>query len=317
MKRIATAVLLISFVICVASTSTTNAQSGGSITVDKNGQPASGVSVVLDLSNLGKAGGTGTTGTSTTGTTNSSGDVSNVLNLSNMGKAHYDVWEKECVNGETVLVIVPAGVTPKDDGCKKHRIGGFFWWGDGRDHVTIDTGTGTVTNSHSSISTGTGTTPGNDFRFQVGGNFNYYHESDANFFGGAGDFAYTLPQCHRTAIVGDFTIDHWSGTDTSSNMIWYMGGARFSQPVSSFTLFAEGLLGGVHSSNTYSSGGSEGSTSSTSSYNAFGAKIGGGIDWNATPRVSVEMVKFDYDYSHFSGNSQNNFDLSFGVKFKF
>ena len=127
------AVLFVAFMILFASTAATQAQSGGSITVNKNGSAASGVSVVFDLSNMGKA---GSTGTATTNTTDSGGNINNVLDLSNMGKAHYDVYEKECVNGETVVVIVPAGQTPKDDGCKKRRIGGFIWWNDGHDHVT-------------------------------------------------------------------------------------------------------------------------------------------------------------------------------------
>ena len=93
MKRIAMAVLFVAFLILFASTAATQAQSGGSITISNNGSPASGVSYVLDLSNMGKAGGTTTP---STGTTDSSGNINNVLDLSNMGKAHYDVYEKAC-----------------------------------------------------------------------------------------------------------------------------------------------------------------------------------------------------------------------------
>src|ERR1022692_2504521 len=183
MKRIAMSVLFVAFILLFASTAATQAQGGGSITVNKNGSPASGVSVVFDLSNMGKAGGTGT---STTGTTDSSGNINNVLDLSNMGKAHYDVYEKECVNGQTVVVIVTAGQTPKDDGCKNHKIGGFTWWNDGRDHVTIDAGTHTVTNSHTSIGTNTGTYTSDFKPIELSGGFNFYHETNEPFYGGGG-----------------------------------------------------------------------------------------------------------------------------------
>lgn len=305
MKRIAKVSLLIGFIICVAS-SAAIAQSGGSITINKNGSPASGVSVVFDLSNMGKAGTTtGTTGTSTTGTTNSAGSPSNVLDLSNMGKAHYDVYEKTCVNGETVVVIVPAGQTPKDDGCKHRRIGGFIWWNDGRDHVTIDTGTHTVTSSHTTTTiTAKTITP---LKFEIGGGYNFYHETGEHFNGGYGTFIYHPKPC--VGIVGDFTMDHHSETGFSSNMEWYMGGVRVQHPMTTFTPYAQVLLGGVHSS--FSSGSFSGSSS------AFGMKIGGGLDWNVSPHFGVRLGQFNYDFSHFGGQTQNNFDYSAGVAWHF
>lgn len=311
MKRIAMAVLFFAFMILIASSAAIQAQSGGSITVNKNGSPASGVSVVFDLSNMGKAGtSTGTTGTPTTSTTDSSGNVGSVLDLSNMGKAHYDVYEKECVNGQTVVVIVPAGQTPKDDGCKKRRIGGFIWWNDGHDHVTIDTGTNTVTNSHSSTGTtltGISKVPSTFDRYEVGGGFNFYHETDEPFYGGYGTFIYHPKPCY--GIVGDFTVDHHSETGASSNMEWYMGGVRVQHPMTTFTPYAQVLLGGIHSS--FNSGSFSGSA------NAFGMKLGGGLDWNVTPHFGVRLAQFNYDFSHFSGQTQNNFDYSAGVVWHF
>jgi hypothetical protein len=309
MKRIAMSVLFVAFILLFASTAATQAQGGGSITVNKNGSPASGVSVVFDLSNMGKAGGTGT---STTGTTDSGGNINSVLDLSNMGKAHYDVYEKECVNGETVVVIVPAGQSPKDDGCKKRRIGGFIWWNDGHDHVTIDTGTHTVTNSHTSIGTSTGTGLITPFKYELGGGFNFYHESNEPFYGGYGSFVYYPKPC--TGIVGDFTFDHHSETGFSSNMGWYMGGIRLSHQTPTFTPYGQILLGGIHSS--FSIGGSRGSGTSGSA-NAFGLKLGGGLDWNVTPHFGVRLGEFNYDFSHFGGQTQNNFDYSAGVVWHF
>jgi hypothetical protein len=306
MKRIAMAVLFVALMIMFAGAVDIQAQSGGSITISKNGSPASGVSYVLDLSNMGKAGGTSTP---TTGTTDSSGNINNVLDLSNMGKAHYDVYEKECVNGQTVVVIVPAGQTPKDDGCKKRRIGGFIWWNDGRDHVTIDTGTHSVTNSHTSIGTGTGTGTGkiNPLPWEVGGGFNFYHETNEPFYGGWGSVAYHPKPCY--AIVGQFTVDHHGETGFSSNMEWFMAGVRIDHPMDKITPYGQVLLGGIHSS--FTSGTLSGSS------NAFGAKIGGGLDWNVSPKFSVKLGEISLDYSHFGGGNQNNFDYSAGVVFHF
>jgi hypothetical protein len=303
MKRIASVALLIGFIICIAS-SAASAQSGGSITINKNGSPASGASYVLDLSNMGKA---ASSTTPITGTTDSGGNINNVLDLSNMGKAHYDVYEKECVNGQTVVVIVPAGQTPKDDGCKKRRIGGFIWWNDGHDHVAIDTGTHTVTNSHSSTVTLTGKQPPEFSRIELGGGFNFYHETNEPFYGGYGTFIYHPKPCY--GIVGDFTVDHHSETGFTSTMEWYMGGVRVQHPMTTFTPYAQVQLGGVHSS--FDNGSISGSA------NAFGMKLGGGLDWNATPHFGVRLGQFNYDFSHFAGQTQNNFDFSAGVVWHF
>jgi hypothetical protein len=273
-------------------------------------ESASGVSVVFDLSNMGKA---GATGTSTTGTTNSSGSPSNVLDLSNMGKAHYDVYEKTCVNGETVVVVVPAGQTPKDDGCKHRRIGGFIWWGDGNDHVTIDTGTHTVSNSHSGTGTGIGTHINTHeyMKYELGGGFNFYHETNEPFYGGYGTFVYHPKPCW--GVVGDFNIDHHSETGFTSTMEWYMGGVRIQHPTTTFTPYGQVLLGGIHSSFTTS--GFLGTNSGSA--NAFGAKLGGGLDWNLSPNWGVRLGQFNYVFSHFAGQTQNNFDYSAGFVYHF
>src|SRR5271167_4812128 len=140
MRKLALVVLVAVGLACGAGSAKAEPQGGSQITISNNGQPASGVSFVLDISNQGK------TATST-GTTDSQGSPSNVLDLSNVGKVRVDVYVEVCQNGQHIL-IVDAGVTPPDDGsCSKRRkIGGF--WLTGSDTIKIDVGTGIATVTH-------------------------------------------------------------------------------------------------------------------------------------------------------------------------
>jgi len=70
------------------------------------------------------------------------------------------------------------------------------------------------------------------------------------------------------------------------------------------------LFGGIHSSFGVT-GGTSGSA------NAFGMKLGGGLDWNVSPKFGVRLGQFNYDFSHFGGQTQNNFDYSAGAVFHF
>jgi len=96
-------------------------------------------------------------------------------------------------------------------------------------------------------------------------------------------------------------------------MGWYMGGVRFAHQTPTFTPYAQVLLGGVHSSFTSGTG----SETSSGSANAFGMKLGGGLDWNVSPHFSVRLGEFNYDFTRFGGATQNNFDYSAGAVWHF
>jgi len=51
----------------------------------------------------------------------------------------------------------------------------------------------------------------------------------------------------------------------------------------------------------------------SSSSNAFAMTAGGGADVTLTKHVSLRAFQFEYLYTHFSGNSQNNLRLQSGI----
>ena len=51
--------------------------------------------------------------------------------------------------------------------------------------------------------------------------------------------------------------------------------------------------------------------------NAFAMALGGGVDLKTSKAFSIRVGQFDYLYSHFGGQKQNNFRYSAGVVFHF
>ena len=86
------------------------------VTVNNNGQPASGVEVVLELANKNKVASV---------TTRSDGNASlavNPLDLANMGKVDVEVTvEQECPDGQTHVTVTVPGQEPEDKGCRSAR----------------------------------------------------------------------------------------------------------------------------------------------------------------------------------------------------
>jgi opacity protein-like surface antigen len=144
-------------------------------------------------------------------------------------------------------------------------------------------------------------------KYELGGGFNFYHQTSEPFYGGYGTFVYHPKPCW--GVAGDLTIDHHSEAGFTSTMEWFMVGPRIQHRTSRFTPYGQWLLGGVHSS--FSVGAVSGSAS------AFGMKLGGGLDWNISPKFGIRLGQFDYVYSHFGGQSQSNFDYSAGFVYHF
>ena len=126
-----------------------------------------------------------------------------------------------------------------------------------------------------------------------------------------------------------FDVNHWFGleADLSGHYkgncegvsgltckdLSFMGGPRFAYRKDRYTAFAHGLFGGDNGS---------GSISGLSlSDTPFAMAFGGGIDYQATPRIALRVAQFDYFYTRHALNlgasPQNNYRVAAGVVLRF
>ena len=113
-----------------------------------------------------------------------------------------------------------------------------------------------------------------------------------------------------------------TSVDAKVRLYNYLFGPRFSFETGKVTPFVEGLFGIARTTVSASVSGISASASS----NGFGMALGGGLDYNASKRVSVRLVKFDYMLHHVSysnadfgdvSENLNNFRIATGIVFKF
>jgi hypothetical protein len=304
MKNLARLVVLMGLLLFFASAG--RAQ----VSVQNNGASASNVSVVFDLANHGKD---GTPPVHVTTTTDGGGVLINPLDMSNWGKKRVDVYEEVCVNGQTQLVIVDEGQTPKDDGCHDRRkIGGGLLGGGNT--LLVDTGKHTV--HQQNPSTGIGTRRGKigDFpHYEYFGGFTYFRESEENYVGYDGTFFYN--PCKHIGVGGEFSYLWHLGSQTgeSSSLYPYLFGVQLNDRKEKYNIFGHALFGGVYARNSFTVGG----VTTTVSSNAFGMKLGGGIEFTISPHFGVRPLEADYFLTHFGGQTQNNFSYSGGIVLKF
>jgi len=104
------------------------------VTVNNNGQPASGVEVVLELANKNKV------ASVMTGSDGSASLAVNPLDLANMGKVDVEVTvEQECPDGQTHVTVTVPGQEPEDKGCKRRKkIFAFVLFGGKGQRLTLD-----------------------------------------------------------------------------------------------------------------------------------------------------------------------------------
>jgi opacity protein-like surface antigen len=98
------------------------------------------------------------------------------------------------------------------------------------------------------------------------------------------------------------------GVDTKVHTFMFGPVVRLSNPTR-LTPFVHALGGGVHTSIVSAFG-------SPSETDAVWA-IGGGVDANFAPRISIRLGQFDYLQSFVGNAHQNNFRYSAGIVFKF
>jgi len=118
----------------------------------------------------------------------------------------------------------------------------------------------------------------------------------------------------RIGVIGEFGGCKVTGlpSGTTSHELSYLFGPRIYFPMSRGRVFpfVQVLAGGERFSAGISGLGS-GST------NAFAAAAGGGADVTLTKHLSLRAIQVDYLYTHFGGDSQNNFRLQSGIVYRF
>jgi hypothetical protein len=272
---------------------------GAKVVVTNNGQPASGVTFVLDISDMGKT-------AHSTGTTDSTGTPSNVLDLSDIGKTRVDVYVEVCQNGQHVLVV-NSGVVPADDGSchDRKKVGGF--WLHGGDTLTVDVGTGTATVTPGPSTSSTGSQYTNYMPWEAFGGFEYLRVRDEgfgfNFAGGEGTLLYNV-NSHLGLGFG-YGYKKEFGTSSSESVQFYGGVVQESCRHKTYTPFVQAQIGGAHDS------------AGSATFNTFAMKLGGGLDLNLSPHFALRVGQMDWVYTHFFNRSQNNFDLVAGINIKF
>jgi outer membrane immunogenic protein len=154
--------------------------------------------------------------------------------------------------------------------------------------------------------------------FEVSGNYQFFRFNPGNGAdgincqGGAGSAAAYLTS--RLGVVGEFTGCKATGlpSGVSANQMSYLFGPRMYFPTNHGRIFpyVQALFGGDRLSSSVSGLGS-------ASDNAFAMAIGGGADITLSKHVSLRAAQFDYFYTHFGGEGQNNFRIQSGIVYRF
>lgn len=155
-----------------------------------------------------------------------------------------------------------------------------------------------------------------DPKVEVFGGYSYLHTSvgggvpGTNFNGGSGSVSFNPNRW--LGIVGDFGGYHtgsFAGSGFSGSVISYLFGPKIAFRGEKVTPFVQALFGGAR----VSSGGA--------SLNGFATALGGGFDYNATPRIGIRVIQAEYVLTKFNFGpgftSQNSARISTGVVFRF
>jgi len=157
-----------------------------------------------------------------------------------------------------------------------------------------------------------------DKGFEVSGTYQYvrfnpgYGSPGFNCQGGAGSAGAYLTS--RFGVIGEFGACRTTGLPSgmSAHQMNYLFGPRMYFPTSRGRLFpyVQALFGGAKYSASVSGLGSE-------SENAFAMAFGGGADITLSKHVTLRAAQFDYFFTHFEGEGQNNFRIQSGIVYRF
>jgi outer membrane immunogenic protein len=138
-----------------------------------------------------------------------------------------------------------------------------------------------------------------------------------NMNGGSGAFAVSLDHgFSAVADVGGYYHNNVVGAQRSLTLVTYLFGPRYSlHRWDQWTPFAQVMAGGAHGSGTL-----YGSATTSGSANGFSMSAGGGLDWNASRKVSVRLFQAEYLMTRLpnhANDNQNDLRLTFGVVLHF
>ncbi|HEV2351707.1 MAG TPA: hypothetical protein VG028_17890 [Terriglobia bacterium] len=138
-----------------------------------------------------------------------------------------------------------------------------------------------------------------------------------NMNGASGALAASLGHgFSAVADVGGYFQHNVVGAQRSLTIETYLFGPRYSSyHWKKWTPFAQFLAGGAHGSGSLYS-----SATTSGSVNGFSMTTGGGLDWNASRRVSMRLFQAEYLMTRFPNNvnnNQNDLRLTFGVVLHF
>jgi hypothetical protein len=106
------------------------------------------------------------------------------------------------------------------------------------------------------------------------------------------------------SLHADFDAHYQSSAGSQRHQHNFLFGPEFSHRTSQFTLFAHVLAGGSHT---------DGSLGTAT---GFASALGGGIDWDHDPFLSLRLGQVDFLSTHLFGAFQHQARFSFGVVFR-
>jgi opacity protein-like surface antigen len=121
--------------------------------------------------------------------------------------------------------------------------------------------------------------------------------------------------------LGTYYNGNVASTGRTLSVTTYLFGPRFSyRKNEKVTPFGQVLLGGGYAGGTLYTTSLGGGAAPLGAQNSFAMTAGGGLDWNAHPRIAVRLFQAEYLRTQFNNginSNQNNFRFSAGVVFHF
>jgi len=128
--------------------------------------------------------------------------------------------------------------------------------------------------------------------------------------GASGSISYNpIPVLGVVADFGFYHTGNAAGSSLTVNNTSYMFGPKVAFRLGGITPFAHALFGGVHSAALAPGSG-------TASGNNFATAVGGGLDANIAPHLSIRLIQAEYMLIRGSGTNVSMPRISVGIVFR-